>query len=101
MTAHHKDLVFIVSGGRTGTQFLGDRLSLAIENSYSVHEPDILPISVKRVGGRLRTFGLWNMVFGKALGLSGIRVLGQRAITGTIDRETCRAAATALRMRRP
>ena len=83
-----KDLVFILSGGRTGTQFLGDRLSSAIPQSFSVHEPDVLSIFIKRVPGRLRTFGLWNMTIGKITGQTGVRSIGQRLITGKIDLST-------------
>lgn len=83
-----KDLVFVISGGRTGTQFLGDRLSAAITDSYSVHDPDILSVYVKRVAARIKVFGLWNMTIGKALGRTGVRSIGQRLITGEIDRST-------------
>lgn len=91
MSRFAKDLVFVVSGGRTGTQFLGDRLSIAIQDSFSIHDPDILSIYVKRVAGRVRRFGLYNMTLGKITGHTGIRSIGYRLITGQID------LATALR----
>lgn len=87
MNKQPKDLVFVISGGRTGTQFLGDHLSTAIASSFSVHEPDILSCYVDRMVGRLRVFGLWNMTIGKAIGASGIRTVGQRIITGKMERQ--------------
>lgn len=88
MRSKEKDLVFVLSGGRTGTQFLGDRLSSAILQSFSVHDPDVLSIFIKRVPGRLKTFGIWNMTIGKATGQTGVRSIGQRLITGKIDLPT-------------
>ena len=88
MSKLRKDLVFIVSGGRTGTQFLGDRISMAIEDSFSVHDPDILSIYVRRVLERIRTFGLYNMTIGKTIGRTGVRSIGQRLISERIDRKT-------------
>ena len=76
---------FIVSGGRTGTQFLGDLLSEAIEDSYSEHEPDIIHGFDEGSLERLRRFGLWHMVVGRALGQSGVRVLGTRYLVGKDD----------------
>lgn len=76
---------FIVSGGRTGTQFLGDLLSEAIEDSYSEHEPDIIHGFDRGSLERLRRFGLWHMVVGRALGQSGVRVLGTRHLVGKDD----------------
>lgn len=88
MNRRQKDLVFVVSGGRTGTQFLGDRLSSAIQESFSIHDPDILSIYIKRILGRLRTFGFYNMTMGKAIGQTGIRSIGARLIAGRITRDT-------------
>ncbi|MFO7904727.1 MAG: sulfotransferase [Pirellulaceae bacterium] len=88
MNKYLKDLVFVVSGGRTGTQFLGDRLSTAITDSFSVHDPDILSAYISRITGRIRVFGLWNMTVGKAIGTSGVRSVGHRIITGEMDRQT-------------
>lgn len=99
MNKQRKDLVFIVSGGRTGTQFFGDRISMAIEDSFSVHDPDILSIYIKRVAGRISTFGLYNMTLGKALGRTGVRSIGQRFISGRIDRETALDRLEALRLK--
>ncbi len=37
--------IFITSAGRTGTQFLGYKMSHMIEDCTSIHEPDLLYIS--------------------------------------------------------
>lgn len=77
--------VFVVSGGRTGTQFLGDLMSSVIENCYSEHEPDIFRGFERNSFAHLRRFGIWNVIIGRALGLTGIRVLGTRYLTGKSD----------------
>lgn len=82
----NKDIVFVISAGRTGTQFLGDRLSSVIGESFSVHEPDVLTFSNRRIKARIRAFGLWNLTFGKVLGRSGARAIGQYLATGRIKR---------------
>ena len=77
-----KYLTFIMSGGRTGTKFLGDFLSKHIEQSYSVHEPDILyGINIDSLI-KIRTHGLWNTLIGRAIGRSGVRVIGSNFISG-------------------
>lgn len=92
------DFVFIVSGGRTGTQFFGDLLSEMIEGAYSVHEPDLAnPLDVPRMSRAIRQFGLWHMVVGRALGLTGIRNLSQRRIQGKLSSA---AAIEAIRRQR-
>lgn len=80
-----KDLVFVVSGGRTGTQFFGDQLSSIIEGCFSVHDPDILSVFRERIMSRVRTFGFRHMVTDRVLQKSGLRVIGQKLITGRID----------------
>lgn len=67
-----KDLVFIVSPGRTGTTFLGQILSQIIDDCHSTHEPDVkYGFLEKRTWRNIRTFGLWQMVFGRVLGKTG------------------------------
>ncbi|NBC88135.1 MAG: hypothetical protein GVX90_01320 [Alphaproteobacteria bacterium] len=85
---------FIVSGGRTGTRFLGELLSEAIDDCHSEHEPDVVYGLDARSLRNLRRFGLWHAVIGKALGRSGVRVLGTRYLSGRID-----LAQTARRLR--
>lgn len=80
-------MVFITSGGRTGTQFMGDRLHLVIKDCYSVHEPDILYIGSGFTFERIRQFGIWHMVTGRILGLTGIRVIGQKVASRRGDRD--------------
>lgn len=71
-----KDLVFIVSGGRTGTRTLGDHISSAIPDAHSEHEPDLLDLRDPRSLGKTITFGPWGMFVGKLLGKTGIRTIG-------------------------
>lgn len=71
-----KDLVFIVSGGRTGTTYFGDLLSDKIADCFSVHEPDMLDTSLDpKLWSKIRTFGFDHMVTGRLLGRTGIRNL--------------------------
>ncbi|WP_420823063.1 sulfotransferase [Wenzhouxiangella limi] len=86
-----KDLAFVTSGGRTGTQFFGDRLSEVISNCHSEHDPDILSIFIERVGQRIATFGFQHMILGKALGRSGIRAVGQAWLTNRSEEAECLA----------
>jgi hypothetical protein len=77
----NKDLVFIVSGGRTGTRFLSRGLSDAIPACRAVHEPDVLATHRahwKRNGTRLVQFGIWHMVIARLAGRSGPRNLATR-----------------------
>lgn len=80
-----KNLVFVVSGGRTGTQFFGDRLSLAISQCYSVHDPDILSIYGARNLTRMRAFGIRHMLVDRIFRRRGIRATGQQWVTGKIE----------------
>lgn len=89
MNEDQKDLVFIVSGGRTGTQFLGDQLSLVIPNSYSEHEPDILSLHKPRTIKRIETFGLRHTFWGKFFGRGGVRAIGTWRILGKITEQEC------------
>lgn len=85
-----KDLVFITSGGRTGTTFFGRNLSRVIDDCWSEHEPDIW----RTLGGltlrQVEDFGLWHMIFGRLAGHAGLRVLGHRKLIGDLDVEIAR-----------
>ncbi|HUJ02459.1 MAG TPA: hypothetical protein VLW75_02395 [Rhizomicrobium sp.] len=84
----NKDLAFIVSPGRTGTQFLGDKLCNMIEGAYSVHEPDLNhgPFD-KRTWRNIRRFGFNHMVVGRLKGLTGGRMLSRAYMIGAISYE--------------
>lgn len=84
MTRH---LCFVMSGGRTGTQFLGHLLSEVIEDCWSEHEPDVFDGFGAVTARRIQEFGLWHMVFGRILGLTGIRAAGTRYLIGQIERD--------------
>ena len=83
----------VVSGGRTGTKFFGDRLAGMIKDCYSVHEPDVIAGFEYPIMERLRTFGVYHMIIGRLLGRTGIRNLSLRYLAGRLDE---RAVAEAI-----
>lgn len=84
-----KDIVFIVSGGRTGTAFFGAALGEAVEDCFSVHEPDLLVDPLKfgfrKILQQLRTFGVSHMILDRLRGESGVRNLAQQYLSGAYD----------------
>lgn len=82
-----KHVVLVVSGGRTATTFLGELLDLIVENSYSVHEPDLFDGLNRETWERIRRFGLYHMFFGRIVGRTGIRNLTQRFLSGRVSLE--------------
>lgn len=84
-----KDLVFIASGGRTGTTFFGEQVKTVIDDCWSEHEPDILAADWRKSLRRIGRFGLWHMVVGRLAGLSGLRPLGHFYLSGRITKEEC------------
>lgn len=79
-----KYFVFIVSAGRTGTRYFGETLSSIIEDTFSVHEPDMF---APRRGlfdswRKIQTFGFYQLFFGKILQKTGIRNLSQNYLSG-------------------
>ena len=92
-----KKLVFIASGGRTGTQFLGDLLSTVIDDCWSEHEADMIAGWSKLTLQRIKNFGLWHMFFGRMLGRTGVRATGVRFVNGEWDIEKCIAKLRAER----
>ncbi|WP_306116019.1 MULTISPECIES: hypothetical protein [unclassified Roseovarius] len=92
-----KQLTFIASGGRTGTQFFGDMLGQVVSDCHSEHEPDMVAGLSRLTLERVRRFGVWHMGPGRLLGQTGVRVLGQAFLEGRMDRAAC---ATSLRATR-
>ena len=84
-----RHLVFIASGGRTGTKFLGDLLSDVIEDCWSEHEADMFDGFNALTMQRIRTFGLWHMVVGRGLGQTGLRGIGTRYLSGEQSLASC------------
>jgi hypothetical protein len=84
-----KQLTFIASGGRTGTQFFGDILGQIVSDCHSEHEPDMVAGLSRLTLQRVSRFGLWHMCIGRLLGRTGIRVLGQSFLEGQLDAQTC------------
>lgn len=87
-----RDLVFIVSGGRTGTRFMGDLLSSMIPGAYSVHEPDVLEGLTLRTWRRIQEFGFYHMVLGRILKHTGIRHLSEGFLSGDLTVEEVQRA---------
>lgn len=84
-----KDLVFIASGGRTGTTFFGHELGAAIDNCWSEHEPDVFSQNWQKTLSRFGRFGINHMLIGRLNGTAGLRPLGHRLLAGNITTEEC------------
>lgn len=84
-----KHLAFIISAGRTGTTFLGNKASEVIEDCHSTHEPDNLSVTASLSIQRVREFGLWHMIFGRMLGRTGPRAVGTRFLVGSATASSC------------
>ena len=83
-----KDLVFIASGGRTDTMFLGRQLGEIIPDAYSVHEPDIFHGLIdRRTWKNVRRFGLYHILIGRILKRTGARILGRAYALGELSHE--------------
>lgn len=77
----------VVSGGRTGTAFMGSNLSQILPGSISCHEPDAVHSDrlLHDIRSVRRVCGLRRGLFGKLLGLTGIRNISNRFLAGRID----------------
>lgn len=82
-----KHFVFIISAGRTGTKYFGTILQETIDNSFSVHEPDVLSGVNKRLLSQIKDFGFYNMVAGRLLGKTGIRTLSEKFLGNQITEQ--------------
>lgn len=100
-----KDLVVIISGGRTGTAFFGSILSAAIDECFSVHEPDILPSPWKlkplTTLKRIRDFGFDHMITGRLSGRTGARNLARQYLSGRYKNNIGELAARIRASREP
>lgn len=94
-----KHFVFIISGGRTGTKYFGDVLSSLIPDAFSVHEPDVLTDFKLKSVQQIKLFGLYQLVFGKLIGKTGIRNLSQNYLSGKIDIDELNTAVSKHRRR--
>ena len=79
--------VIIVSGGRTGTKYFGDLLGTLISDALSVHEPDVWKGFHRGSLERIKTFGIYHMIFGRLSGKTGIRNLSQKYLAKQINLE--------------
>lgn len=79
---------FIISSGRTGTEFLGFHMNTLSEKIQSVHEPDRITLSGLRTWesfNKINRLGFFNLFVLKALGFSGTRNLSLKRLNGKID----------------
>jgi hypothetical protein len=84
----NKDLVFIVSPGRTGTMFFARNLPLMIDGAFAAHEPDVFHgFGDAELSRKIHDFGLYHMVLGRALGKTGTRTLATAYRRGLIDHQ--------------
>jgi hypothetical protein len=75
--------VFIISSGRTGTEFFGENIKKLSPNFLSIHEPDRISIEKRRLNqafGRLLKQGFFNQIILKSLGIFGTRNLSLKNI---------------------
>ena len=78
--------VFVVSAGRTGTNFLGLQLGKILPGAFSVHEPDrVDPGEWRDLLGKLARQGFGRLIVGKALGIYGSRNLSLMRVSGAIS----------------
>ncbi|GEM_PF-5636467 len=80
--------IFIVSAGRTGTQFLSIAIPKLLPNCYAVHEPDKIDLhtlSLKEALRRCAKQGVIKLTLLKALGVSGTRNYSLKRLRKQID----------------
>ena len=82
---NEKYFVFVISAGRTGTKFFGNKMGQMIPSSFSVHEPDSLTGLDDQIIKKIQQFGLYHLTLGKALGKTGIRNISQNYLAGKIN----------------
>lgn len=83
---------FIVSAGRTGTHFLGSRLSRLRAGVFSVHEPDKVEFQNRRwreFFSAARAQNPLRLSVGKVLGVNGTRNLSLKRLQRRWSRERC------------
>jgi hypothetical protein len=82
--------IFLISSGRTGTEFFGKRLKDLSQYIYSVHEPDRLSIKKhkrKELFLKLKKLGVYNVLIMRMLGKTGTRALSLKRLNNKIDKE--------------
>lgn len=94
-----RDVALIVSGGRTGTSFLGRRASSLIDDCDSFHEPDVwYGAADPRSWRAVVAFGPYHAVLGKVLRRTGMLALSYRYCSGHWSAE--KTAAAVIRQRK-
>lgn len=70
--------LFIISAGRTGTDFFGKNFSFFSKHIYSIHQPDVINLEKSRrkeLFFKLKHLGFYNLIIAKLIGKSGTRNL--------------------------
>jgi hypothetical protein len=73
LTIADKQISLICSTGRTGTRFLGLNAHKLVTGCCSAHEPDVIMGFTASELRKALKFGLYNTVFGRLLGATGLR----------------------------
>jgi len=94
-----KYLVFIISPGRTGTQYFGKLLTQMIPDCYSIHEPDAWKNWRDSPVTKIRHFGVYQVLLGKFLGKTGVRNLSLNHLSGQLNLEQLKSAIYRSRLR--
>jgi len=78
---------FVVSAGRTGTAFFGERLNEVFPDTAAFHEPDTINQRhfLHDLTTVVRRFGVYQGVIGKAFGRTGLRNVADRFVAGRIS----------------
>lgn len=86
MEVHERPCIFISSSGRTGTQFLGEKMQQMINQCHSIHEADVLWGSRPSEWlPKIHRFGLGRMTIGKYSSKYSLRALSLARITSRLD----------------
>ncbi|BCO33066.1 hypothetical protein TspCOW1_31690 [Thiohalobacter sp. COW1] len=74
----------VVSGGRTGTAFLGKNLGRVFPDSVAFHEPDTIHQRhlVEDTRWVVANFGIYQGLVGKMLGRTGLRHISDKYVAG-------------------
>ena len=82
--------LFIISSGRTGTDFLGKNIGYLSNSIYSIHQPDVINFTKSRrkeLFFKLTNLGFINIIVLKFLGIKGTRNLSLKRVKNYFEKE--------------
>lgn len=89
MSVFDRKIVFVVSTGRTGTQFFGTLMEKMVDGCVSVHEPDYLwGERLHEWPSKIKSFGLYNLTAGLFDPTRSVYMLSAERMRGKIDDRT-------------